>query len=124
MTWTLYWLSLIDNAHDTLNSLSVLASVGLCLVSVVAILGSPNTPSDTAADVRIKQAARRWLAPAFVTFMLAVALATLVPTKRDVVEAYFMVEGAKVANGASATRAFERLDKLLDELEQKWIKDK
>ena len=121
MTWEIYLLSIMDGLGvgvGILGGLSGTIGFVCCLVGALFVL-SPIDEEDTPRFRLLLKAGIGMCVVA--TFCLLVSMA--IPTKRDIIEAYIMVEGSKVANAENvedaAKNVSDKLDKLIDAIGDK-----
>jgi hypothetical protein len=69
----------------------------------------------------------KFFKPAMIVLGIAATVSAFTPAKRDIVEAYLMIEGSKIVNVETteklATATSERVDRFLGALEKKWTSE-
>ena len=128
--FTLYLLSITDKLGGGLETLTVISGL-VCAVFIIGSLfyrfGSINGWSESEEEVAGLSFWKKGIKYSTAVFLPAAILSSMVPGKRDIVEAYAMVEGSKIitaANGEKvAAEVAERFDSFLAILAKKWDVD-
>lgn len=128
MTWTIYLLATLDDLRSTFTGLAWVSGAMLTLVIFAMVprfmeLGlnfdkdAANAKAIWAQHIRAGKIASAFLA----VFMV---LSALIPTRRSLIEAYAITEGAKIITADNGKKMAEevgkRFDTFLNMLDKKW----
>jgi hypothetical protein len=114
--WSLYFLSIVDNARVAAG-LVIAASVTAAFLCFMMSFAS----FEKATNERGREIAKPFVKPIAASFFIAMLFLVLFPTRRDVIESYLMLEGQEIVNAKNAEKVGERVDKLLDAIEHKFL---
>lgn len=135
MNWTaLYFLSILDNLGDGFTVVYYFciwtAIVFVCYWGVSRLIIVDKFDSDRQEETR-KDLLRdnykyltKWTLSLFTIAMVFRLLAAFVPSKRDLVEAYAMIEGSKIVTAQNgelvAKEVAQRFDRFVDIIAARW----
>lgn len=137
MNWTaLYLLSILDNLSNGFNSaylfciwIAIIVLVYWGIMRLVLIDKMDNCSSNRVDMYKDRQRENdlflwKWPLRFFITAMAFRLLTSFVPGKRDLVEAYAMIEGSKIITAANgevlAKEVAGRFDKFMDIIATRW----
>ena len=114
--WSLYFLSIVDNGRGV----AVFVLCACAAAAFVALMVS-SANFERAANETGRRIVKPFIKPVAVICGVALLVLVLLPTRRDVIESYLMLEGQEIVNTKTAEKVGDRVDKLLDSMEKKWL---
>ena len=105
----IYWLSILDNAHEVARPMVGIGG----LLGTIALAVSIGMVGDDGCKHVVKPLRRL----SFILLSVAIVglvLYIFVPTKRDLIEAYIIIEGKEIVNAENADKAIQRVDQLVE----------
>jgi hypothetical protein len=133
MNWTaLYFLSILDNLGNGFTVVyyfciwTAIAFTVYWGISRLLILTDHRREKDTYLDLVEEnyKYIRKWALSFFAVAMVFRLLSSMVPGKRDLVEAYAMIEGSKIITAQNgelvAKEAAKRFDRFVDIIAARW----
>ena len=113
MSMEIYWLSILDNGRGALATLGFLL-FGITLLATFGSVIVREEISDKDKAERMSRGLLRTAAAALIAMLLCVAIRGFTPTKRDIIEAYIIIEGQHIVNSENAEKVLIRTDELVD----------